>query len=199
MNLNQRKGLKTVNLKEKSTRARARALDTYELSATSPEVRKLAHSLEESDFAHFTKAARKLTPGGQRLLKSIMQMTMKRVSFGNEKLTVRPFTRAELGSFLTKGAPLCPHDIKLLGDMVKAGIVDVDREVLPAKRFTGVSGDELMKGAGWQYVYRLRPLAVLALLRANAKYRQDIDKMLKEPADERLPFTLEKQPWWKQW
>lgn len=184
-----------MNISGKSTRARAR-IGTYELSQRDSELRKLARQVDESDLQHFVKVAGKLTPAGHELLASIIRMTVSR-DIATGTIQVRPFTRKELGNYLTAGAKLCPHDVKLLDDMVKAAIVQVDREPLEGKRFIGANGDELMKGAGWQYRYILSRLAALALLRENPKRRAEIEAMLKEDDLPRfeLPKKAGRWPW----
>lgn len=185
-----------MNVKGNPTRARAR-IGAYELSQRDSELRKLARQLDESDLDHFVRAARKLTPAGHELLASIIRMTISR-DLASGAIQVRPFTRAQLGNYLTAGAKLCPHDVKLLNDMVKASIIQVDREPLEAKRFVGAAGDELMKGAGWQYTYILSRIAALALLRENPKRRAEIEAMLK---DDELPsfapLADSKPKWWR--
>lgn len=184
-----------MNVSDKSTRARTR-IGTYELSQRDSELRKLARQLDESDLQHFVKVAGKLTPAGHKLLASIIRMTISR-DVATGVIQVRPFTRAELGHYLKAGAQLCPHDVKLLNDMVNASIVQEERQPLEGKRFIGASGDELMKGAGWQYVYILRRIAALALLRESPKRRAEIEAMLQ---DEELPrFDLPKKGGWWPW
>lgn len=188
-----------MNDKRKSTRARA-PVGEYALSRDNPEVRQILASLNDSDLEHYKLRALELTPAGQTLLKTILRMTIKRPLGGwvDQPYIVRSFTRAELGNELRSGAPLNPHDIKLLRDMVRLSIIQEDRRALPAKRLVGVTGDELMLGAGWEYVYVVRPLAALAYLYASKNHRAFVEKLRAEQ-----PYTPDvswlHKPLWKWW
>lgn len=185
-----------MNDKRNSTRAHAR-IDTYELSERDEECRRLIRSFTNSDLKYFQAQARKLTPGGKRLLHTVCSMTIKsRTSDVLSKVfVVRPFTRAELGNELRRGSPLNPHDIKLLRSMIQLHLLREDRQALPAKRMVGVSGDELVLGAGWQFVYIIRPQAALSILYAIPKQRPHIEKLMAGQDEQRLPYVVPPMRW----
>jgi hypothetical protein len=200
VNISESERLESVKNKDKSTRARAR-IGAYALNRTDSEVARLVRTLEPDDFEGFAGMVRReLTPAGLELLKTILRMTVQTPVFGpgqagvDEGYQVRPFTRSDLGDYLRKGERLNPHDIKLVDHMVKLTVLRQERQALPAQRMVGRSGDELMVGAGWEYVYVIAPIAALSLLYATSRHRAYVASL-------RSDQTLEAQPdsAWKRW
>lgn len=191
-----------MNDRDKSTRARAR-IGAYVLNRTDSEVARLLVNLEPADFDGFAGMVRKeLTPAGFELLKTILRLTLQTPVFGpgvpgmDDSYHVRPFTRGDLGDYLRKGERLNPHDIKLVNDLVKLTVLREERRPLPAKRMVGRYGDELMYGAGWEYVYIIAPIAALSLLWSTTRHHDYIAKLRSDPSLEPPKFSIEKR-WWK--
>jgi hypothetical protein len=182
-----------VNIKDKSTHARAR-IGAYALDRTNDEVRRLVATMEPADLASIANMIRDgLTPAGFGLLKTILSMTLKApligppVHPGDETYQVEPFTRAELGNYLRKGERLNPHDIKLINRMVSLSVLRQERRPLPAQKMQSRYGGELMVGAGWEYVYILAPRALLALLSQTRRHGEYVAKLSADPSLEPRP------------
>lgn len=189
-----------MNDTDKTTRARAR-IGGYALNRTNPEVTRLLLGHEFVDFERFAnKLRQELSPAGFDLLKTILRMTLKTPIFGpgqDDSYHVEVFTRSELGNELRKGERLNPHDIKLVNQMVKLGVLRQDHKPLPAQRIKSRYGDELMLGAGWEYVYVIPPMAALALLYATNRHRAYVVSLRADPTLERkMPADSES---WKRW
>lgn len=144
----------------------------------------------ESAIRSMRTQLRDLSPAAARLLNAVLKSVLLRFD-ESSGYQVQPASRAVIAAQLGRKS-LIPHDIKLLRELVFLDLVTEGRQPLPRRQV-----GQIWHGAGYEYVYSIKPDTLICLLALDPVERDRLREMKKNagqlptftpPEPEKLPL-----------
>lgn len=133
------------------------------------------HAVNQYQIDRVQEKVIKLSTRGRMLLQDAVRCAL---SVEGRAWKVTPFTRFELACEMKRPRHvLYPHDLALLKLLVDEGWLIAFRQPREAEKVIGADGQELTRGAGWEYVYAFDKRRLIAFMATQPKTKARLELM----------------------